>query len=1059
MKLKSFIDRPVLSMVISIIIVILGLIGLAVLPVERYPDIAPPTVIVMAQYPGADAETIQKTVAIPLEEAINGVENMTYITSTTTNSGQCTLRVFFEQGADADMAAVNVQNRVAKATGLLPAEVNQIGITTMKRQNSILQLISIYSPDGSYDDDFLSNYLKINIQPEILRINGVGEAEVLGPDYSMRIWLKPDIMAQYNMVPGDVVAALAEQNIEAATGSFGENSGQTFQYTMKYKGRLMTPEEFGNIVIRTNTDGEVLMLKDIAEMEMGRQQYNLESETNGRPGIICMIYQTAGSNATEVINNIDDYLDQARKDLPEGIEIISLMNSNDFLYASINSVVWTLVIAIILVVLVVYFFLQNFRATLIPTISMIVSIIGTFAFMSVAGFSINLLTLFALVLAIGTVVDNAIVVVEAVQTRFDEGYRSPYLASVDAMSGITSAIVTSTLVFMAVFIPVSFMGGTSGIFYTQFGITMAVAVGISAINALTLCPALCAMLLKPNKKSKSGKMTFEDRLRKAFNATYGKVQNKYKSGVMVFIKRRWLTWTVLGAGIVALVVLMSTTPTGLIPDEDTGALFMEVTTAAGTSLERTHEIMTDIEDSIKTIPQIDDYAKVSGYGMTSGRGTSYGTYIIKLKDWSERKGKADNVEAVKSEIYARTAHIKDAQVFAFAPPMIPGYGMSNGFEFHLQDRSGGSLDDFFDVSQNYIAELRKRPEIARAFSSYNINYPQYKVDVDAVKCKRAGISPAEVLQTLAGYYGGLYASNFTRFSKVYRVMIQASPEYRMDTESLNNIFVRTPSGMAPISQFLTLEKVYGAETMNRFNLFNSIAVNGMAADGYSSGDAIRAIREVADETLPRGYGYDFSGITREESKGTDTTLIIYAICIVLTYLILSAMYESFLVPFAVILSIPFGLFGSFLFARLFGLENNIYLQTGMIMLIGLLAKTAILLTEYAVERRKSGMSLSHAAMAAAKARLRPILMTALTMIFGLLPLMFASGAGANGNSALGTGAIGGMLVGTLALLFIVPSLFIVFQSLQEKIKPIEKPRGVPDRVIRKEIKNLEKPES
>lgn len=1036
MKLKSFIDRPVLSMVISIVIVILGVIGLITLPVERYPDIAPPTVMVMAQYPGADAETIQKTVAIPLEEAINGVENMTYITSTTTNSGQCMVKVYFEQGSDADMAAVNVQNRVSKATGLLPPEVTQIGITTMKRQNSILQVITIYSPDGSYDADFLSNYMKINIQPEILRINSVGEAEVLGPDYSMRIWLKPDVMAQYNIIPGDVIAALGEQNIEAATGSFGENSSQTFQYTMKYKGRLMTPEEFGEIVIRTNADGEVLRLKDVADTEMGKQQYNLESETNGQPGIICMIFQTAGSNATEVINNINDYVEEARKDLPAGVEIISLMDSNDFLYASIKEVVITLIIAIILVVLVVYLFLQNFRATMIPTISMIVSIIGTFAFMSVAGFSINLLTLFALVLAIGTVVDNSIVVVEAVQTRFDEGYRSSYLASVDAMQNITSAIVTSTLVFMAVFIPVSFMGGTSGIFYTQFGITMAVAVGISALNALTLCPALCALLLKPNRQANLPvKMNFEDNLRKAFNATFGVVLNKYKKGVMFFIKRRWLVWSVLGVGVFALVILMVRTPTGLIPEEDTGVLFMEVNTAAGTSLAKTHEIMTEIEGVIADIPQIADFSKVSGYGLTSGRGASYGTYIIKLKDWSERKGKSDDVEAVKKELYRRTDHIKDARIFAFAPPMIPGYGMSNGFEFHLQDRSGGDLDDFFEIAQNYIAALRERPEIATAFSSYNINYPQYQVEVDAVKSKRAGVSPAEVLQTLAGYYGGIYASNFTRFSKVYRVMIQASPEYRMDIESLNNIFVRTPKGMAPISQFLTIEKIYGAETMNRFNLFNSIAVNGMAADGYSSGDAINAIREVAEQSLPRGYGYDFSGITREESKGADTTLVIYAICIILTYLILAAMYESFLIPFAVILSVPFGLMGSFLFARLFGLENNIYLQTGLIMLIGLLAKTAILLTEYAVEKRKSGLSLSLAAIAAAKARLRPILMTALTMVFGLLPLMFASGAGANGNSALGTGAVGGMLVGTLALLFIVPSLFIVFQYLQEKLKP------------------------
>lgn len=1035
MNLKKFIDRPVLSMVISIVIIILGVIGLSTLPVERYPDIAPPTVMVMATYPGADAETIQKTVAIPLEESINGVEDMTYITSSTTNSGQCTLRVYFEQGTDADMAAVNVQNRVAKATGLLPSEVNQIGITTMKRQNSILQVISIYSPDGRYDADFLSNYMKINIEPQLLRINGVGEAEVLGPDYSMRIWLNPELMAQYGLVPSDVSAALAEQNVEAATGSFGENSDQTFQYTMKYKGRLLTPEQFGSMVIRANDNGEITYLRDIATIEMGKQQYNLDSETNGQPGIVCMISQTAGSNATQVIRNIEGQLDEVRQDLPEGVEIISLMNSNDFLYASIKSVLWTLVIAIILVVLVVYFFLQNIRATLIPAIAMIVSIVGTFAFMSIAGFSVNLLTLFALVLAIGTVVDNAIVVVEAVQTKFDGGYRSAYRASVDAMSGVSSAILTATLVFMAVFIPVSFMGGTSGVFYTQFGITMAVAVGISAICALTLCPALCALLLRPDKEAGAGgKPNFEQRFRGVFNASFSKLSAHYKKGVTYFIDRKWLTFATLALGLAAAVILMKTTPTGLVPEEDTGSLFVEVNTAAGTSLHQTGIVMTEVEQSIKEIPQIESYAKISGYGITSGRGASYGTFIIKLKNWDVRKGAENNSDAVKEQIMKCTSHIKDARAYVFAPPMIPGYGMGNGFELYLQDRAGGDVDKFYQVSQGFISELQKRPEIASAFSSFNINYPQYQVDVNASRCKRSDISPADVLKTLEGYYGGLYASNFTRFSKVYRVMIQASPEYRMDTESLNNIFVRTPSGMAPISQFVTIKKMYGAETMSRFNLFNSIAVNGAPSAGYSSSDAIAAIEEVANDTLPRGYGYEFGGISREESKGADKTLVIYLICFILTYLILSAMYESFFVPLAVILSIPFGMLGSFFFAKIFGLENNIYLQTGIIMLIGLLAKTAILITEYAETKRKGGLSLRESATEAAGVRLRPVLMTALTMVFGLLPLMFSSGAGANGNRALGTGAIGGMLLGTLALLFIVPSLFTIFQYLQEKIK-------------------------
>ena len=1054
MTLKHFIDRPVLASVISIVIVLGGIIGLASLPVEQYPDIAPPTVMVRASYPGASAETIQKSVIVPLEEAINGVENMMYMESSASNAGSASITVYFRQGTDADMAAVNVQNRVATTTGALPAEVTKIGVTTMKRQTSMLKIFSLYSPDDSYDETFLSNYMKINIQPRILRTQGVGEFFVLGADYSMRIWMKPDVMAQYRLVPSDVTAALAEQNIESAAGMLGENSENTFQYTMKYRGRLMTPEEFGQIVIRTLPDGNILRLKDIADVELGSESYAYKGYTNGHPGVSAMVFQTAGSNATQVVNDINALLDEVSAELPKGVAIAHLQSVNDFLYASMHEVIKTLIEAIILVVLVVYVFLQDLRSTLIPTVSILVALVGTFAFLFFAGFSINLLTLFALVLAIGTVVDDAIIVVEAVQARFDVGYKSSYMATVDAMSGITSAIITSTLVFMAVFIPVSLMGGTSGTFYTQFGITMAVAVGISAINALTLSPALCALIIKPYI-DENGEMrdNFAARFRKAFNTAFTAMVNKYKHGVLLFIKRRWLMWLTLALSFLALILLMRSTKTGLVPDEDQGTVMVNVTTAPGSSLEETNVVMHELADRLRNIPQIRDYMQVAGYGMIAGQGSSYGMCIIKLKDWKDRPDKADAVNAVIGQIYARTADIKDAQIFAVAPPMISGYGTSTGFDMRLQDRMGGSINDFYNIYLQFIAALNQRPEIERAYSTFNINFPQYMVDIDAAKAKRAGVSPTEILSTLSGYYGGQYVSNINRFSKVYRVMIQADPKYRLDTESLNNVYVRTQNGeMAPVSQFVKLTKVYGSETLNRFNMYSSISVNGTAADGYSSGEAIQAVREVAAQVLPHGYGYEFSGITREESETSSNTAIIFGICILLIYLILSALYESFLIPFAVILSVPCGLMGSFLFAKMMGLENNIYLQTGLIMLIGLLSKTAILLTEYAADRRACGMSLTQAAVSAAKVRLRPILMTVLTMVFGMLPLMFSHGVGANGNSTLGSGVIGGMLIGTLALLFLVPSLFIVFQYMQEKIRPVQY-NPTPDWAIQAELED------
>ena len=1039
MTLKHFIERPVLASVISIVIVIAGLIGLATLPVEQYPDIAPPTVMVRASYPGASAETIQKSVIVPLEQAINGVEDMTYMTSSAA-VGSATVTVYFRQGINADMAAVNVQNKVSRATGQLPSEVTQIGIQTMKRQTSMVKIFSLYSPDDSYDEFFLANYSKINIEPRIQRIHGVGEVFTLGADYSMRVWLKPDIMAQYKLIPSDVTAALAEQNIESATGTLGENSQNTFQYTMKYRGRHQTPEEFGEIVILAKSDGTILRLKDIADIELGSESYAYKGYTNGHPGVSTMIFQTAGSNATQVVNDVNALLDEVQAELPKGVAIAHLQSVNDFLYASMKEVVKTLFEAILLVILVVYVFLQDIRSTLIPTASILVSLIGTFGFLAFAGFSINLLTLFALVLAIGTVVDDAIIVVEAVQARFDVGYKSSFMATVDAMSGITSAIVTSTLVFMAVFIPVAMMGGTSGVFYTQFGITMAVAVGISALNALTLSPALCALLLKPYL-DENGEMkdNFAARFRKAFNTIFSTLVNKYKHGVMLFIKHKWLMWSTFAIAIAALVLLMNSTKTGLVSDEDQGTIMVNVTTPPGTSLEETNKVLETVASRIADIPQVENAMETAGFNMiASAAGSSYAMGIVKLKNWDERPNPEDEVQAVIGQIYARTADIKNAQIFAVAPPMISGYGSTSGFSMYLQDRAGGELTDFYQIFQQFIGALNQRPEIERAYSSFNINFPQYMVHIDPAKAKRAGVSPSTILSTIAGYYGGQYASYINRFSKMYYVTLQSRPEDRLDVESLNNIYVRTDKGeMAPVGEFVELEKVYSSDVLNRFNLYNAISVQGTAAPGYSSGDAIQAIREVADQVLPKGYGYEFDGITREEAQTTSNTLIIFGICLLFIYLILSALYESYLIPFAVILAVPCGLMGSFLFAKAMGLENNIYLQTGIIMLIGLLSKTAILITEYAADRRRAGMSLTQAAVSAAKARLRPILMTVLTCVFGMIPLVLSHGVGANGNSTLGAGVIGGMIVGTLALLFLVPTLFIVFQTLQEKVKPLE----------------------
>ena len=1039
MNIRTFIDRPILSSVISIVIIIGGLIGLAVLPIERYPNIAPPTINVNASYPGASAETVQKSVLVPLEEAINGVENMTYMSSSATNNGNGNITIFFKQGINADMAAVNVQNCVSRATRQLPSEVIEAGITVKKRQTSILERIAVYSPNGSYDRTFIVNYIKINLVPAISRIPGVGDIEVRGSDYSMRVWLKPDVMAQYRLVPADIADVLGEQNIEAATGSFGENADQTFQYAMRYKGRLENISEFENIVIRALPNGEVLRLKDIAEIELGNQSYQYLCEIDGAPGTEFAIFQTPDSNATEVINKIDAFLEEARDEFPVDLDMVILESTNDFLFASIYNVIRTLLEAIILVTLVVFVFLRDFRSTMIPLIATIVSIIGTFLFLFLFDFSINLLTLFALVLSIGVVVDDAIIVVEAVHAKLDLGYKSVHKATVDAMEGITSAIITCTLVFMAVFIPTSFMGGTSGIFYTQFGITMAVAVAISALNALTLSPALCAMMLKPkDEHGNPVKMSFGKRLSIAFDNSFNAICQRYLKGVTFFLRHRWVSILLLVAACGLLVFFMNTTKTGLIPREDLGTLRVDISTPPGTSLSQTKRILDRFDaDLIRHIEETHAVSKTAGHSQSGGAGSSQGNFILRLKHWDERKGEEHSVTAVQQRVKEYADAFNDATIFTATPAMIPGFGAAGGFNLYIQDKRGGNIEDLADVTFSFINALKERPEIGTAHTSFNPRFPQYQIDVDAVKCKRAGTSTKEVLSVLNGYYGGIMSTRFNKFTKLYQVRIQAHPKYRVDRQTLNNIFVRIGDDMAPVSQFVTLEKIYAPENLARFNMFPAISVNGRAANGYSSGDAIKAVQEVAKEYLPIGYGYDFSGIAREEAESTSNTVIIFIICIVLIYLILSALYESFIVPLAVILSVPFGLMGSFLFAQIMGVENNIYLQTGLIMLIGLLSKTAILITEFAGENRAKGMSIARATYIATKERFRPILMTVLTMVIGMIPLMFSTGVGANGNNTIGAGVVGGMVIGTLALLFVLPVLFTIFQWLQEKVKPIK----------------------
>ena len=1072
MTFTNFIKRPVLSTVISIFFVLLGIIGLISLPIEQYPNIAPPTISIQTFYQGADAQTVLNSVITPLEESINGVENMTYMESTATNAGMAMITVYFKQGADPNMAAVNVQNRVSQAQALLPAEVTRAGVTVSKRQSSNVVMYSLTTDDGRYDDEFLTNYNNINIVPMLKRINGVGDVHIPGmKTYSMRIWLYPDKMKQHKLVPSDVSMALAEQNIEAAPGSFGEQSNQKFEYTMRYKGRLKTPEEYGNIIISSNTNGQTVHLRDVAKVELGGLMYSVMMKNNSRPAVIGMVNQVAGSNATQIADDVKTALADAQKQMPPGMKVTIEQDVTEFLFASIEEVVFTLFITLLLVFFVVYIFLQDIRSTLIPMIAVPVALIGTFFFLWVFGFSINLLTLSALLLAIAIVVDDAIVVVEAVHAKLDLGYKSAMTAAIDAMNEISGAIISITLVMAAVFVPVSFIGGTSGTFYREFGVTMAVSIVISALNALTLSPALCAIFLKPHSKDDHKKLSRVDRFHMAFNTQYDKINTKYQKVVEKIINHRWISSLAVILGIVALVVTMKFTQTGLVPNEDTGTLFAMISLPPGTSQVETQKVTDQVDKMLASNPYIERREQIVGYNFMAGQGSNQSTFIIKLKPFAERKyGMIDRIKSVfdgagiaglfidptssnmiLGMIYKQTASIKGAQIIAFGSPMIPGYGLTNGVSFVLQDKTGGDLNKFYKVAQDYLAALNKRPEFSRALTTYNPNYPQYMVDVDVAKAKQAGTSPAAILSVLQGYYGGMYASNFNAYGKLFRVMIQGTVESRMNEDGLTNIYVRTAGGMAPVSEFCTLKRVYGPSNITRFNLFTSIAINATPADGYSSGQAIQAAEEVAKQVLPQGYGYEFSGLTRSEKEASNSTAMIFVLCIVFVYLILSAQYESYILPLAVILSIPIGLSGAFIFTLIFGHNNDIYMQISLIMLIGLLAKNAILIVEFALERRRTGMAIKYAAILGAGARLRPILMTSLAMIIGLLPLMFASGVGRNGNQTLGAAAVGGMLIGTLCQVFVVPALFAFFQYLQERVKPLV----FEDEASRDVIKELE----
>lgn len=1045
--LKIFIERPVLSTVISVMIVILGVLAYLGLPVSQYPEIAPPTVRVSTSYTGAGAEVIQRNVIVPLEEQINGVEGMTYMTSTATNDGDATITVFFELGTNPDINAVNVQNRVQRATNVLPAEVTKAGITVDKQLSSNLMFVAIKSDNPEYDQKFLNNYVNINLVPEIKRIKGVGGVNVFGgKDYSMRLWLKPDVMATYGLTPDDVNKALAEQNFDAAPGKFGENSNQVFQYSIKYTGRLLDTTQFGNIVMRSANNGQLLRLRDIARIELGSINYSTLLTTNNQPATIFSVSQTSGSNAQTIIKETMATIEEASASFPKGVSFVPLLNINDFLSASITKVIETLLEAYVLVFLVVFIFLQDLRSTLIPGISVLVSIVGTFACLSLFGFTINLLTLFALVLAIGIVVDDAIVVVEAVHAKLDAGYKSAHDASVDAMSELSGTIVAITLVMAAVFVPVSFIGGSSGVFFKQFGLTLASAIIISAINALTLSPALSALFLKPHEEGHEiKKKNFVQRFFIAFNTGFDTLKNKYQKSIGFLNRRRWMVPAIVACFIGLLVFFMKTTPAGFVPKEDQGTIFGDISLPPGTSLERTTQIADAVDSIAKTLPVILNRGKIVGQSIINGTGSNFGILVLKLKPWDERKGV--NIDGVIGQLFGMTAGIKDAKILFFAPPTVPGFGNSGGFTIELQDKTGGSIENFNKVAGGFLGALNQRPEILYGATGFNPNYPQYRMEVNVAKAKEAGILVNDLMTTMQGYYGGIYASNFNQFGKQYRVMIQADAQYRSNSQSLNNIYVKNTTGtMAPVSAFVTLTRINGPQSLSRFNLYNNISVLGSPKPGFSSGQALAAVKEVAAQTLPAGYSFDYSGLSREEVGAGSQTTFIYILCIVFVFFLLAALYESYIIPFAVLFSLPVGLMGTYLFAKIMGIDNNIYMQISVVMLIGLLSKNAILIVQYAVARREKGMSIVEAATEAATARLRPILMTSLAFIFGLMPLVFASGVGAEGNRSIGTGAVGGMLTGTLFGVFVIPVLYIIFQSLQERFsgRKKEKPRKSAD---------------
>ncbi len=1054
MKENIFIKRNVMAISIAIVIALIGFICLKTLPVEQYPNIAPPTVDISTSYSGADANTCMKSVIQPLEEQINGVQDMTYMTATASSTGDVNITVYFKQGTDPDMATVNVQNRVTQAQALLPSDVLQTGVTVSKRQNSILQIAGLKSTDGKYDADFISNYIDINVKPRLLRITGVGNVSNLGNTYALRVWLKPDVMAQYGLEPDDVSYAIQSQSFVTSTGTLGQQSENAYQYPMEYKGTLKSIEEFENIVVRTSENGNVLYLRDVATVEIGAKTYTMTSVMDGQPGVFYLVNQSPGANATLVNQQIDELYEQLKPTLPAGLEFVTLETSNDFLFAAIHNVVETLVIAILLVILVVYFFLQNWKATLIPSISIIVSLLGTFAIVQVAGFSLNILTLFALVLAIGTVVDDAIVVVEAVMAKLETGKMkgSPkdkaIQATREAMSEVSVAVISCTLVFMAVFIPVTFMSGTSGTFFTQFGITIAGSVGLSCVCALVLCPALCAILMRPNEEGEGAHKGIDYYTKIAYEASYNAILCKYQGAVQKFLKRPWVSFVLLAGATVLFVLFMKIMPSGLVPQEDQGVIMCEVRMPEGATLHENTEIMKQVEEKVKAIPELESYGLCSGYGLISSNGSSYASLVIRLKNWDERKGFNHYIDLIIYRFYLDCQSIKNAQVLPFQMPQIPGYGTSNSIDLQVQDKSDGDMSDFGNKTNAFLAKLQERPEIASAMSTYSERFPKYKVHVDPIQCERAGTTAKTVLNTLGAYCGGSYVGNFNQFSKVYQIWLGAAPEYRLDPSSLDNMYIKVSNNkMAPISQFVRLEEIVGSASNNHFNLFQSISCSVTSATGYSEAEAHQAIAEVFKETMPTYCTYEYGSMSREveSSSKSNMTVLIYLICVILIYLILGSLYNSWLTPFAVLLSVPFGLMGSFLFSwvgnkmGLPGMENNIYLQTGVIMLIGLLAKTAILITEFASERRKQGLSITEAAFEACKERLRPILMTVITMIVGMIPLVISGGAGANGNRALALGVVGGMSIGTLALVFVVPAFFIVFQTLEEKVNgsPVE----------------------